>query len=310
MWVAAAVSVGTAVYGAYSSNKAADSQTASMDQQYELGLANLDFQKDQFAWSQEEYEYNKQKYEEDYQLQLDRQQDYMAFGESVYAQAQESAELQRIEANRQYQDWESMFGPIQDNLANYYASMDPKDFARQGKGTIDEAYTQASDALQKNLAQRGIQGGGVEAGAQAQLESSTALARGQNVIQSELAYNQAQQGFLASGNVQSQAQANYLQSLDPQSAEAGTQLMSNAFNMLPNQSTASLPSTAGVGTAYNSLSNTMSQQAAIFGQQSAAGASAVASGIGSFMDSGILSQFGGTSMPASYVSDFTYNQMG
>lgn len=144
-----------------------------------------------------------------------------------------------------------------------------------GKGTIDEAYQTASDSLQKNLAQRGIQGGGVEAGAQAQLESATALARGQNTLQSEAAYAQAQQDFLATGNQQSQAEGNYLNSLTPNTDLIGASLVGNAFSMVPNAS--------GVANAANSISNTMTNQASAFTAESAAAATGVSSSIGSAM---------------------------
>ena len=253
----AIASIGSAVLGASASSDASSAASAANDANLALGYEQLAFQRDA------------------YDDQVQNQADYMDFAQGAYNTAQESAEAQRIEAERQYNDWEAMFGPIQENLANYYSSMDPKDFALMGKGTIDEAYQTASDSLQKNLAQRGIQGGGVEAGAQAQLESATALARGQNTLQSEAAYAQAQQDFLATGNQQSQAEGNYLNSLTPNTDLIGASLVGNAFSMVPNAS--------GVANAANSISNTMTNQASAFTAESAAAATGVSSSIGSAM---------------------------
>ena len=248
-------------YSAYEGQSS--SHSASRDQS-RLDNMNMLNQMENQRFQQEAYDYAK-----------DMQGQYLDFAGGVYEDAQGLAEQQRVEAQRQYQDWEAMFGPIQENLANYYSSMDPKDFALMGKGTIDEAYQTASDSLQKNLAQRGIQGGGVEAGAQAQLESATALARGQNTLQSEAAYAQAQQDFLATGNQQSQAEGNYLNSLTPNTDLIGASLVGNAFSMVPNAS--------GVANAANSISNTMTNQASAFTAESAAAATGVSSSIGSAM---------------------------
>ncbi len=264
MWVAAgtaALGFGSALLGANSADKAASQQKNAMEVQGQLQGYNIDFQEQAYADQQA------------------LQQGAITQGRTAYEQSQELAAQQQQAAQDQYNDWEAMFGPIQENLSNYYSSMDPKDFARMGKGTIDEAYQTASDSLQKNLAQRGIQGGGVEAGAQAQLESATALARGQNVINAENTYNQAQQSFLQSGNQQSAAELNYLNSFNPNQTQLGSGMLTNAYGMTP--------STAGVSNAFTNSAATAGNQANVYGNQAATGSAAVSSGIGSAMDWGM-----------------------
>ena len=294
MFVGAAVSIGTAAYGAYSSNKASKNQKNAMNAELQLGRENL-------AWQKEQYASDQARYDEQWDYQTGNQQDAIAqsreqydqglgFAQDVYGSSQDLAEQERAESQRQLNNWEGMFGSMQQNLSDYYQTMDPRDFAARSKGTIDEAYTRSNEALQSSLAQRGIQGGGVEAGSLAQLQSATALARGQAVTQSELAYGQAQQGFLNSGAQQSQAQTNMLNSLNPASATVGAAGVSNAFgnnavsNAMLGSPSMGMASSAGVGNAYNTVGNTYGNQATTYGNQAAMGGKALASGIGSFMD--------------------------
>jgi len=228
--------LGTSLLGMSSASKAAKSQERA-------NAANLAFQKE----SQEQ--------------QLD-------FDKRVYADTQAEYKLGQQVAQQQYDEWEQTFGSIQENMANYYQAMDPRDFAKFNKATIDDSYQQASESLSKNLAQRGIQGGGVEAGAMSNLESATALQRGQNQIQSEFAYADAQNKFLGSGNAQSQAQTNMLNSYNPAAIGMGAAGINQAYS-----------NTAGIGNAYANQSN-------MYGNQAAQGRQDVTGGLQSFMHYG------------------------
>jgi hypothetical protein len=115
------------------------------------------------------------------------------FNKEIYADAQ----------NR-YNLWEQTFGPIQNNLADYYNTLDPAKYEARMKGSVGDAYDVASKRLTENLASRGIQGSGIEAAALGQLEEG----RAQGIIQAELQapemVNQMKQGFLTGAGMPQQ----------------------------------------------------------------------------------------------------------
>lgn len=73
-------------------------------------------------------------------------------------------------AQQQYDDWKDVYGPIQQNLSNYYANLSPEQYITIGNQALEEEYASASTRLSENLAQRGITDSGLAAGMeQAQL---------------------------------------------------------------------------------------------------------------------------------------------
>lgn len=85
--------------------------------------------------------------------------------------AASAEEAQLAFAMEQYDDWQNVFGPIQDNLSNYYQSLTPDYYEAAGL----EAFQKERDAqltqLRETLAQRGLATSGVSAA----LERSTAI---------------------------------------------------------------------------------------------------------------------------------------
>ena len=73
---------------------------------------------------------------------------------------------------QQYEDWEAIFGPIQENLSSYYQNLTPDSYAAQGLQGLQQSYQVSRQNLDKNLASRGISDSGVAAAAQTQLEAS------------------------------------------------------------------------------------------------------------------------------------------
>lgn len=70
-----------------------------------------------------------------------------------------------------YDDWQRVFGPLQDNLSKYYNSITPDYYASAGLEAFQKERTQQLDTMTTQLAQRGMQGSGLEAS----LARSTAI---------------------------------------------------------------------------------------------------------------------------------------
>ena len=98
-------------------------------------------------------------------------------------------------AKEQYDDWQEVYGPIQENLSSFYQNLDPDTFAASGVQQLEEQFIQVQEDFQRSYAQRGI-----TTGAQALAEQSAALqlAQGKAEIRQKapLQVASAQQGFL------------------------------------------------------------------------------------------------------------------
>ena len=55
-----------------------------------------------------------------------------------------------------YDDWQEVYGPLQDNLANYYENVSPDYYAATGLEAFEQQYQTALTRMDENLAQRGI----------------------------------------------------------------------------------------------------------------------------------------------------------
>ena len=70
-----------------------------------------------------------------------------------------------------YDDWQNVFGPVQENLSNYYQSITPDYYEAAGLEAFQKERDAQMQQLQENLAQRGLATSGVTAA----LERSNAI---------------------------------------------------------------------------------------------------------------------------------------
>ena len=84
-------------------------------------------------------------------------------------------ELQFARENKQ--QWESIFGNIQENLSNYYNSLDPDKYATMRITEFQRGIQEYEDEITKEFARRGLTGGGVEAGLLAEAKYKGAIGR-------------------------------------------------------------------------------------------------------------------------------------
>lgn len=96
---------------------------------------------------------------------------------------------------QQYDDWQAVYGPIQDNLSSFYQKLTPETFAASGLQQAQQQYNATQEQFQRSFAQRGI-----TTGAQAMMEQQAALSLAQEKAgirqQAPMQVATAQQGFL------------------------------------------------------------------------------------------------------------------
>ena len=77
-----------------------------------------------------------------------------------------------------YDDWNETYGPLQDNLADYYSNVTPDYYASVGLEEFETQYQTSLDRIDENLIQRGIDpSSGIGASIEAQAELSAAETR-------------------------------------------------------------------------------------------------------------------------------------
>lgn len=77
--------------------------------------------------------------------------------------AASAEEAQLAFAQEQYDDWQNVFGPIQDNLSSYYQSITPDYYEAAGLEAFQKERDQQMTQLRETLAQRGLATSGVSA---------------------------------------------------------------------------------------------------------------------------------------------------
>lgn len=75
---------------------------------------------------------------------------------------------------QQYDDWKSVFGDVQANLAGYYKALTPDTLVASGVQQINQEYANANQQITQTLAQRGISSSGLEAQAMTDLATKQA----------------------------------------------------------------------------------------------------------------------------------------
>jgi len=93
--------------------------------------------------------------------------------EALNAQKDASA-AQLAFAQQQYEDWQSIFGPIEQHLSHYYNTLHPDTIEALGISKIEKAYNEGLKQLDRQIAQRGLSNSGVEAQGLTQLDQAKA----------------------------------------------------------------------------------------------------------------------------------------
>ena len=182
------------------------------------------------------------------------------------SQLQYEASMEQLDfQKKQYEDWENIFGPIQDNLSNYYKHMSPDSIATLGIQNIEQSYTQSRQNLDTQLAKRGITNSGATVAGLTQLESSRMLGKAEVRTNAPQQVANQQLGFLSAGL-----------GLQPSLQQGVSGAMSNQMNMFGQQATN-----------QQGMANQYSNQAA---QAYSGIGSSIGQGINSYMTYNALNQ--------------------
>ena len=182
------------------------------------------------------------------------------------SQLQYEASMEQLDfQKKQYEDWENIFGPIQDNLSSYYKHMSPDSIASLGIQNIEQSYTQSRQNLDTQLAKRGITNSGATAAGLTSLENTRMLGKAEVRSNAPQQVAQQQLGFLSAGL-----------GLQPSLQQGISGAMSNQMNMFGQQATN-----------QQGMANQYSNQAA---QAYSGIGSSIGQGINSYMTYNALNQ--------------------
>lgn len=111
------------------------------------------------------------------------------------SQARTEFELER----EKHDKWQATYGPIQDNLAEYYNSISADSYAAMGLENSQQAFDTSMKRVDESLAQRGITNSAVGASIDAQAELGHAEEKAKIRTEAPRAVAQDQMGFLQVG---------------------------------------------------------------------------------------------------------------
>jgi len=100
---------------------------------------------------------------------------------------------------KQYADWKAIYGPIEENLSEYYTNLTPERLTAQGLQGQQAEFQRARTHIQENLTQRGLADSGVAIAADTNLELQNALARAKIRSDAPERVREQQQSFLQGG---------------------------------------------------------------------------------------------------------------
>ena len=168
----------------------------------------------------------------------------------------EASSEQLAFSKQQYDDWQSIYGPIQDNLSNYYKNLSSDSIASLGIQSIEKEYARSSQLLEQTLAKRGITNSGATTQSMTQLESARMLGRAEVQANAPMVAAQQQQGFLNAGlGIQSQALSGINSAYGTQISLLGQQA-ANATSQANNYSNQAAAGYAGIGSSVGQGINT------------------------------------------------------
>ena len=173
------------------------------------------------------------------------------------AQLQYEASSEQLAfSKQQYDDWQNIYGPIQDNLSTYYKNLSSDTVASLGIQNIEKEYARSSQLLEQSLAKRGLSNSGATTQSITQLESARMLGRAEVQANAPMVSAQQQSAFLSAGlGIQSQALSGINSAFGNQINLLGQQA-SNATSQANNYSNQAAAGYAGIGSSVGQGINT------------------------------------------------------
>ena len=109
---------------------------------------------------------------------------------------------------QQYEDWKEIYGPLQEDLGTYYRNINGKELVGKELEYMQAAGQEANRKIQEQMAQRGIEGSGLNAGLLNQNILNTEVQKSMLRSTADQRAAQMKQGFLALGLGQGQQISN------------------------------------------------------------------------------------------------------
>ncbi len=128
---------------------------------------------------------------------------------------------------RMYNDWKAIYGPIEQNLSEYYQNLTPEGVTAQGLENIEKEFSNVKTQIEEQLIQRGLGESGIETATDQNLVIQKALARAKTRQEAPQVVAEAKQRFLQGGE---QRRANAAQGLS-QSYQGQTNRATEEANM-------------------------------------------------------------------------------
>lgn len=152
-------------------------------------------------------------------------------GKAGKAQAGAAKDQTALQAQR-YARFDELYGPLEEQVTEYARNLTPEDQTARGYTAIAEETAKAEKSIAKTLAQRGITGGGAEAGARTSLELTKALSRADVKQRAPQEVAAIQSGILAQGQgLEQSAAAGLSQAYQQQGIAAGQQQKQHLSNI-------------------------------------------------------------------------------
>ena len=108
----------------------------------------------------------------------------------------------------QYANWENIFGPIQQNLSNYYKNISSDSISSAGIQSIMAQHSQSRQTLDTELAKRGLPNSGATVQGLTSLESAAMLGKAQVQANAPMVAAQQKTNFLSGGLTQQNSLVN------------------------------------------------------------------------------------------------------
>jgi len=131
-------------------------------------------------------------------------------GKGEHDRAHKEAQAQTDRANaltdeqiafqrQQYDDWKSIYGPLQEDLGTYFKNLNGSKLAAQAITKVQAESQKAQQNIDKDLAQRGLSGSGMEAAALMNNEFTTANQKANIRANADSVAAKQKMGFLGLG---------------------------------------------------------------------------------------------------------------
>lgn len=152
-------------------------------------------------------------------------------------------------AKEQQANWDKVYGPMQDNLGEYYKTLTPEKYEAMGVQKINEEFAKSEQAVTKALAQRGISNSGIAAASITSLNQTAATDRAAVRATAADAAAAEKKSFLQMGLGQSSGINQLMTNSYNAQAAVGNNISAKNANMANNYNKIAEDAMSGVGAA-------------------------------------------------------------